>query len=159
VNKLAIYPGTFDPMTYGHLDVIERTLDIFPEVLVAVTETSRKKLTFSLEERLAMVKQATRGLKGVRVEPFGGLVVDFARRNKTNILVRGLRMISDFEYEFQLAGMNHKLNKNFETVFLMAEIENQIISSNFVKEIAALKGDLVQFVPNIVIKALKTKFK
>lgn len=159
MNTLAIYPGTFDPITYGHLDVIERTLQVFSEVLVAVAETSRKKLTFNLEERLAMIRQATRGMNNVRIEPFSGLVVDFARQKKTNVLVRGLRMISDFEYEFQMALTNRRLAEDVETVFLMPSEKFSFISSTMLKETAALDADISSFVPAFVQEQLRIKLK
>ena len=154
MSQLAIYPGTFDPITYGHLDVIERTKAVFPEVIVAVAKTSRKKLTFNLDERLDMVKQATKDI-GVRVEPFSGLVVDFARANKTNILIRGLRMISDFEYEFQMALTNRRLAEDIETVFLMPSENHSFISSTLLKETASLGADISSFVPDFVEKKIK----
>ena len=159
MNKLAIYPGTFDPITYGHLDVIERTKAIFPQVIVAVAQTSRKKLTFDLEERLDMIKQATKGMEGIRVEPFDGLVVEFARKKKTNVLIRGLRMISDFEYEFQMALTNRRLSKEVETVFLMPSEEYSFLSSKLIKETAALGADISSLVPKNVQRRLKERLR
>jgi len=159
MSNLAIYPGTFDPITYGHLDVIERTKAIFSEVIVAVAQTSRKKLTFDLDERIDMIKQATKGMSGVRVEPFNGLVVDFARTKNTNILIRGLRMISDFEYEFQMALTNRRLAEDIETVFLMPSEKHSFISSTLLKETASLGANISSFVPDFVEKNMKAKIK
>jgi len=157
VNKLAIYPGTFDPITFGHLDVIVRTNHIFPEVIVAVAETSRKNLLFSLEERIDMVKEATKDLKGVRVEAFNSLVVNFARKKKAGVLIRGLRMISDFEYEFQMALTNRRLAEDIETVFLMPSEKHSFISSTLLKEVSTLGADVSTLVPDFVEKKLKAK--
>ena len=157
MSKLAIYPGTFDPITYGHLDIIERTLRIFPQVIVVVAQTSRKKLLFDVDERVAMVRQATKGLRGVRVEAFSGLVVDVARKYKTNILIRGLRMVSDFEYEFQMALTNRRLAGNIETVFLMPSEKHSFISSTLLKEVAHLGADISPLVPNFVEKHFRAK--
>jgi len=157
MSKLAIYPGTFDPITYGHLDIIERTLRIFPQVIVVVAQTSRKKLLFDVDERVAMVRQATKGLRGVRVEAFSGLVVDVAKKYKTNILIRGLRMVSDFEYEFQMALTNRRLAGNIETVFLMPSEKHSFISSTLLKEVAHLGADISTLVPKFVEKNLRAK--
>ncbi|MDP8265880.1 MAG: pantetheine-phosphate adenylyltransferase [Candidatus Aceula meridiana] len=159
MSNLAIYPGTFDPITYGHLDVIKRTRAIFSEVIVAVAQTSRKKLTFKCGERLDMVKQATKDMGGVKVEPFDGLVVNFARKKKTNILIRGLRMISDFEYEFQMALTNRRFAEDIETVFLMPSENHSFISSTLLKETASLGADISSFVPGFVEKNIKAKMK
>ncbi|MDP8264707.1 MAG: pantetheine-phosphate adenylyltransferase [Candidatus Aceula lacicola] len=157
MNKLAIYPGTFDPVTFGHLDVIERTNHIFPEVIVAVAETSRKNLLFSLQERIDMVREATKDLQGVRVETFNSLVVDFARKKKAGVLIRGLRMISDFEYEFQMALTNRRLAEDIETVFLMPSEKHSFISSTLLKEVSALGADVSTLVPGFVQEKLKAK--
>ena len=157
MNKLAIYPGTFDPVTFGHLDVIERTNHIFPEVIVAVAETSRKNLLFSLQERIDMVREATKDLQGVRVETFNSLVVDFARKKKAGVLIRGLRMISDFEYEFQMALTNRRLAEDIETVFLMPSEKHSFISSTLLKEVSTLGADVSTLVPDFVEKKLKAK--
>jgi len=159
MSKLAIYPGTFDPITYGHIDLIERTRHIFPEVIVAVAQTSRKKLMFDASERFEMVRQATKSMKGVRVELFNGLVVDFAQKNKTNVLIRGLRMISDFEYEFQMALTNRRFADKVETVFLMPSEKYFFISSTLLKETAALGADISTFVPKFVEHKIRAKLK
>lgn len=155
----AIYPGTFDPITLGHLDLIERTRHIFPEVIVAVARTSRKKLMFDAQERLAMVQEAVKGMKGVRAELFTGLVVDFAQKNNTKVLIRGLRMISDFEYEFQMALTNRRFAKNVETVFMMPSEKYSFISSTLLKETAALGADISTFVPSFVEKKMRAKIR
>lgn len=155
----AIYPGTFDPITFGHIDLIERTRHIFPEVIVAVAQTSRKKLMFDAHERLAMVQEAIKGIKGVRAELFSGLVVDFAQKSNTKVLIRGLRMISDFEYEFQMALTNRRFAKNVETVFLMPSEKYSFISSTLLKETAALGADISTFVPDFVERKIRAKIK
>ncbi|MFA6378696.1 MAG: pantetheine-phosphate adenylyltransferase [Candidatus Omnitrophota bacterium] len=159
MSQLAVYPGTFDPITNGHIDLIERARHIFPEVIVAVAGTSRKKLLFNTEERVAMVKQATKGMGGVKVQVFNGLVVDFAKKNKTRVLLRGIRMISDFEYEFQMTLTNRRLAEQIETVFLMPSEKYFFISSTLLKEVAALGANISTFVPHFVAQKLKAKLK
>jgi pantetheine-phosphate adenylyltransferase len=164
MKRIGLYPGTFDPITFGHIDIIKRAANIVDYLYIGTPLVNKKKTIFSTSERVSLINKVVSSFnadikKKIKVVSFSGLTTSYCKKISANIIFRGLRVASDFEYEFQLAGMNNKLNKSLETVFLMAEIENQIISSNFVKEIAALKGDLVQFVPNIVIKALKAKFK
>ena len=159
----AIYPGTFDPITYGHIDVIKKGLNIVDKVIVAISESNNKNYLFDSEERISIVKKALyKDLKfkknKVQVILFNTLTTDLCKKNKSKIILRGLRAVSDFEYEFQLAGMNRKLNDNIETIFLMSNVENQIISSKFVKEIASLGGDINKFTTKSTIKALKNKY-
>ena len=163
MRKIAIYPGTFDPITYGHVDVIKKSLKLFDKVIVAISEVSQKDRLFDVEERTKIVNNALfKDLKlkknNIKVITFNCLTTDLCKKYKSNIILRGLRAASDFEYEFQLAGMNKKLNKLVETVFLMSDPENQIISSKFVKEIIELKGDIRKFTTKTVIKSLKNKF-
>lgn len=153
----AIYPGSFDPITYGHLDVIKRALKIFDEVIVSVAHNPQKNPLFTLEERVKMVKRATKNLSHVKVEDFSGLVVDYARKKKINVIIRGIRMISDFEYEFQMALTNRRLNQEVETIFLMPSESLSFLSSKLLKEAASLGADLSQFVPSYVERALKDK--
>lgn len=155
----AIYPGTFDPVTYGHIDIIKRAQDIFSEVVVAVAHNPHKKPLFNIQERLSMLKQATSGMKGITVVDFDGLVVDYARSKKIHVLVRGLRMISDFEYEFQMVLTNMKLAPDIETIFLMPQESYSYLSSRLLKEAASLGADLSHFVPDFVEKALKSKLR
>jgi pantetheine-phosphate adenylyltransferase len=157
--QIAVYPGTFDPITYGHIDLIKRAQEIFPELIVAVAHNPHKKPLFSLEERVAMLKKATAGLKGIEISSFDGLVVDFARKRKSKVLIRGLRMISDFEYEFQMALTNRKLSADIETIFLMPQESYSYLSSKLLKEAASLGADLSSFVPDFVEKALKQKLR
>ena len=161
--KKAIYPGTFDPITFGHIDLIKKSLNIFDKVIVAVSDGNTKNYLFSAEERENLIKQALfkdlkLSKKKIDVTSFKTLTTDFCRKIKSNVIIRGLRATSDFEYEFQLAGMNKKLNNLVETVFLMSDPENQIISSKFVKEIIELNGDIRKFTTKTVIKSLKNKF-
>jgi pantetheine-phosphate adenylyltransferase len=155
----AIYPGSFDPVTYGHIDLIKRAQDIFSEVIVAVAHNPQKKPIFSVKERVKLLKNATEDLKGVTVVDFGGLVIDYARRQKVKVLVRGLRMISDFEYEFQMALTNRKLDPNIETIFLMPHESYSYLSSRLLKEAAFLGADLSDFIPDFVEEALKKKLR
>ena len=159
----AIYPGTFDPITYGHVDVIKKALNFVDKVIVAISESINKNYLFNSEERISIVKNALyKDLKfkknKINVISFNTLTTDLCKMNKSKIILRGLRAVSDFEYEFQLAGMNRKLNDNIETIFLMSNVENQIISSKFVKEIASLGGDVNKFTTKSTIKALKNKY-
>ncbi|MDC3151986.1 pantetheine-phosphate adenylyltransferase [Candidatus Pelagibacter sp.] len=161
--KKAIYPGTFDPITFGHIDLIKKSLNIFDKVIVAVSDGNTKNYLFSAEEREYLIKKALFNdlkfsKKKIHVTSFKTLTTDFCKKMKSNVIIRGLRATSDFEYEFQLAGMNKKLNNLVETVFLMSDPENQIISSKFVKEIIELKGDIRKFTTKTVIRSLKNKF-
>jgi pantetheine-phosphate adenylyltransferase len=156
--KRAIYPGSFDPVTNGHLDVVERARKLFDEVIVAVAQNDEKQALFSLEERLDMLKQTVGRFDNVRVAQFDGLLVEFARAEQAAAVIRGLRAVSDFEFEFQMALMNRKLEGSVETLFLMPKEEYTYLSSRLVKEIARLGGDVSKFVPGIVAAALGRKF-
>ena len=159
----AIYPGTFDPITFGHIDVIKKGLKIADNVIIAISDINNKNYLFDVEERIEIVKKALfvdLKLKRnkVKVIGFKSLTTDLCKKYNANIILRGLRAVSDFEYEFQLAGMNRKLNSKIETIFLMSNVENQIISSNFVKEIISLGGDIKKFTTKSTIKYLKDKY-
>jgi len=161
--KTAIYPGTFDPITYGHIDVIKKSLNIFDRVVVATTDNKNKNYYFSIEDRLNLInnslfKDLKLSKKKIKVVSFNNLTIDLCKKYKATAIIRGLRAVSDFEYEFQLAGMNKKLNSKIETMFLMSDVENQIISSKFVKEIASLGGNINRFVTKYTVKMLKNKF-
>ncbi len=155
----AIYPGTFDPITNGHLDIIERAAEIFSEVIVAVAQNSAKEPLFTDEERLEMIRSSVRHLKNVQVDCFEGLLVAYAKKKKASVVVRGLRAVSDFEYEFQMALTNRKLAGKLTTVFLMPHEKYTYLSSSLVREIAQHGGNVSDFVPEVVLKKLKKKFK
>ena len=164
MSKVAIYPGTFDPITFGHIDVIKKSLKLFEKIIVAVSDGENKDYLFDVEERIQIINKALFNdlkLKRKKIEiiSFTSLTTDLCKKYKSNIILRGLRAVSDFEYEFQLAGMNRKLNNNIETLFLMSDVENQIISSKFVKEIIKLNGDIKKFTTKSTIKALKDKYE
>ncbi|WP_435152413.1 pantetheine-phosphate adenylyltransferase [Candidatus Pelagibacter bacterium nBUS_44] len=164
MNKTAIYPGTFDPITYGHIDVIKKALKLFDKIVVGVSDVSNKNYLFNSDERIdivnkALFKDLKLNPKKISIVPFSSLTTDLCKKYKSNIILRGLRAVSDFEYEFQLAGMNRKLNNNIETIFLMSDVENQIISSRFVKEIVKLNGDIRKFTTKSTIKSLKDKYE
>ena len=162
--KVAIYPGTFDPITFGHIDLIQKSLKLFDKIVVAVSSGENKNYLFEAEERIEIIKKAlfkdlNFNKKKITVISFTSLTTDVCKKYKSNIILRGLRAVSDFEYEFQLAGMNRKLNNNIETIFLMSDVENQIISSRFVKEIIKLNGDIKKFTTKSTIKSLKEKYE
>ena len=164
MNKVAIYPGTFDPITFGHIDVIKKSLKLFDRIIVGVSNAGNKNYLFNTEERINIVNKALfndlkLNKKKILVVSFSSLTTDLCKKYKSNIILRGLRAVSDFEYEFQLAGMNRKLNNNIETIFLMSDVENQIISSRFVKEIVKLNGDIKKFTTKSTIKSLKDKYE
>ena len=164
MKNIAIYPGTFDPITFGHIDVIKKSLKIVDKVIVGISDGNQKNFLFSLDERIEIVKRALyKDLKfkknKVDVIKFNTLTTDLCKKYKSNIILRGLRAVSDFEYEFQLAGMNRKLNNQVESIFLMSDVENQIISSRFVKEIAQHNGDLKKFTTKSTIKSLKEVYE
>tara|TARA_B100001540_G_C15536607_1_gene519424 strand:- start:219 stop:713 length:495 start_codon:yes stop_codon:yes gene_type:complete len=164
MKKTAIYPGTFDPITYGHIDVIQKSLKIVDKVIVAISNGNQKNYLFSIDERIKIVNKALfSDLKfnknKIKVISFYSLTTDLCKKYKSNIILRGLRAASDFEYEFQLAGMNRKLNSNVETIFLMSDIKNQIISSRLIKEVAELNGDIKKFTTKSTINSLKKKYE
>ena len=156
--KKAVTPGTFDPITYGHLDVITRAAQLMDEVVVAVAASPGKSPLFTLEERTALAREATEHLENVRVEPFDGLLVDFVKNVDAEVIVKGLRAITDFEYEFQMAALNYQLARQLETVFIMSPPQYMSLSSSIVRELARLKSPVDQFVPPCVAKALAAKF-
>ena len=158
----AVYPGTFDPITYGHIDVIRKGLKVVDQIIVAISNGNNKDYLFNTDERISIVKKALfKDLKfsrsNIKVITFDSLTTELCKKYKSNIILRGLRAVSDFEYEFQLAEMNRKLNNKIETIFLMSDVENQIISSKFVKEIIKLNGDVKKFITKSTIKSLKNK--
>ncbi len=162
--KTAIYPGTFDPITYGHVDVIKKALKIVDKLIVAISDVNQKKNLFTAVERIEIVRKALfKDLKfnknKIKIISFNSLTTNLCNKYKSNIILRGLRAVSDFEYEYQLAGMNKKLNKNIETIFLMSDVNNQIISSRLIKEIIELNGDVKKFTTKSTIHSLKKKYE
>ncbi len=163
MKKIAIYPGTFDPITYGHIDVIRKSLSLVDNLIIGVSNSLNKKYLFDADERIEIIKNALFkdlrfSKKKLKVITFNNLTTSLCKKYNSRLILRGLRAVSDFEYEFQLAGMNRKLNNNVETLFLMSDVENQIISSKFVKEIVKLGGDIKKFTTKSTIKFLKEKF-
>ena len=156
--KRALTPGTFDPITNGHVDVIGRAAQLFDEVIVSVAVSERKNPLFSLEERVALAREATAHLPNVKVVPFEGLLVDFAKQAQANVFVKGLRAVTDFEYEFQMTALNYQLDPSIETIFIMSPPEYMYLSSSIVREIASMHGPLKDFVPACVQRALEEKF-
>ena len=159
MKNIAIYPGSFDPITYGHLDIIKRAVRIFDKVIVAVAHNSEKNPLFNISERVELLKKATRNIKGVEIDDFQGLVVEYVKRKKLRVVIRGLRMISDFEYEFQMALTNRKLSQDVETIFMMPSESYSYLSSKLIKETAALGANLKGFVPAFVEEAIKLKMR
>lgn len=159
MKKIAVYPGTFDPFTAAHIDIAKRALRIFDEIIVAVAPSQKKSPLFTLEERLNLIRKSVEGLDGVRTEAFQGLLVDYVEAKKGIAVIRGLRAVSDFEYELQMAHMNRRLNTDIETVFLMPSEEYSFLTSTMVKEVASFGGSVKGLVHEVVEKALKDKFK
>ena len=157
MKKKAIYPGTFDPLTYGHIDIIKRASTLFDELIVAVTENNDKTPLFSLEDRTQFVHKAVSGSTNVTVTSFNKVLVDFAHEQGINIIIRGLRAVSDFEYEFQMALMNKELRPDIEPLFIMSDSSYSFVSSKMIKQIAQLNGDLSKFVPDFVVEAVRNK--
>ncbi|PKN13081.1 MAG: pantetheine-phosphate adenylyltransferase [Deltaproteobacteria bacterium HGW-Deltaproteobacteria-4] len=157
-HHIAVYPGSFDPITYGHLDIIDRGLEVFDELIVAIARNSGKQALFSIEERTAMIQRVVGNNPRVRVGTFDGLLVDYVVENNARVILRGLRAVSDFEYEFQIAQMNHTVKKEVETLFMMTSVPYGYLSSSIVKEVAALHGPIETFVPPPVREALEAKF-
>lgn len=157
MNRTAIYPGSFDPVTYGHLDLIERSSRLFDNIVVGVANNTRKATLFSAQERLEMLQETTKKIKGIHVELFDGLVIKYAHKHGTNILIRGLRVISDFDYEVQMALTNRRLDDRIETVLLVPSEGVTFLSSSLIKEAASLGADISSFVPKIVEKKMKDK--
>ena len=158
-KSAAIYAGSFDPLTNGHVDIVMRGLKTFDTIIFAVANNSNKKHLFDLETRMQLARESFKGVKGVEIQTFDGLLVDFAQKSEINVMLRGLRAVNDFEYEFQLATMNRSLNPNIETILMMTSQEWFFISSNIIKEAAKFGGDVSQMVPKPVWNALQSKFK
>lgn len=159
MRKIAIYPGTFDPITNGHVDLVERGLRIFDEVIIAIATAQKKQPLFTIRERLNLIESAVKGYKNVRVESFDGLLVEYVKSRNGIAVIRGLRAVSDFEYELQMALMNRRLDLKIETVFMMPSEEYSFLTSTMVKEVASFGGSVKGLVPEIVEKALRSKFK
>jgi len=158
MKKIAVYPGSFDPITYGHLDILNRGLNVFDEIIIAVACNSQKKTLFSIEERMGLIKQVVGNESRVRVDTFSGLLIDYVNSQEAHVIIRGLRAISDFEYEFQIAQMNSSIGQKMETLFMMTSLQYGYLSSSIVKEVCALKGNIDGFVPPEVKAALRRKF-
>jgi pantetheine-phosphate adenylyltransferase len=159
MTKLAICPGSFDPITFGHLDIIERGSKVFNEVIVAVFNNQSKSPLFSVEERMELIKESTKHLPNVKVDSNDGLLIDYAEEKNAQVILRGLRAVSDFEYEMQITAMNRKLDSKIETLFMMTNNQYSFLSSSIVKEVAKYKADVTDLVPVVVAEALKSKFK
>lgn len=157
-DKVAIYPGTFDPITNGHISILNRALKIFDKLVIAILNNTQKAPLFTLEERLAMIREVLKGVENIEVDSFDGLLVDYAVKRETNVVIRGLRALSDFEYEFQLALMNRKLNRDVQSVFLMTDYKWFYTSSTIIKEAARWGGDISGLVPPLVCRKLREKF-
>src|SRR3990167_6325781 len=155
----AIYPGTFDPITNGHIDILLRSLRIFEHIVVGIGPNPKKTALFSLTERISMIQKSVKGISNVSVETFNGLLVDFAKKHNARAIIRGLRAVSDFEYEFQMALMNRKLDDSIETVFLMPSEEYSYLTSSIIKVVSSLNGDISSLVPVHVHTILKNRFK
>ena len=155
--KVAIYPGTFDPITNGHLDIITRSIKFVDKLIIAVSDNNKKKTMFNISERVQMIKKVIQdiNISNIEVDSFNGLLINYANKKQATVIIRGLRAISDFEYEFQMTGMNYKLDPRIETIFLMSSDKYQLISSKLIKEISLLKGDVSKFVPKVVEEELK----
>jgi len=158
MQKIAVYPGSFDPVTNGHIDIVERGLKVFDKIIVAILHNSSKKFLFTIEERIKMIEESLSGFSNIEVDSFEGLLVDYAKKREANAILRGMRAVSDFEYEFQLALMNRKLNKDVQTVFLMTGLRWIFTSSSIIKEAARFGGDIEGMVPPVVNRKLKEKF-
>ncbi len=159
MTRRAVYPGTFDPVTFGHIDLIKRTTKLFDQVIVAVASDSRKEVLFSVKERIAMLEIATKGISQISVEGFDGLLVNYVKRKKARVMIRGLRMISDFEYEFQMALTNRRLDPQIETIYMMPKESYCYLSSKLIKEAALLGANLEAFVPDFVERKLKARLR
>lgn len=157
-RRIAVYPGSFDPITYGHLDIIERGLEVFDQLIVAVARNSEKRALFTIDERLSMIREALGHDPRVQVDTFEGLLVDYVVANDARVILRGLRAVSDFEYEFQIAQMNHTVKEEVETLFMMTSVPFGYLSSSIVKEVASLRGPISSFVPPVVREAFEAKY-
>ncbi len=158
LNRIAVYPGSFDPVTYGHLDIIQRSLRIFDQVIVAVARNSQKNSLFTIEERVALIRSVLQDEPRVSVDTFTGLLIDYVAARKAHVVIRGLRAISDFEYEFQIAQMNSSIGHNIETLFMMTSVQYGYLSSSIVREVCALGADVDSFVPPAVKTAMLAKY-
>ena len=165
MSKIALYPGTFDPVTNGHLDIMQRACRICDSLIIAVAENDKKYPLFDIEDRMNLISEAVKTSEklknhsdSIKIKSFNSLLIEFAKNNSVSMIIRGLRAVSDFDYEFQMAGMNSRLNSNIETIFLMASETNQFVASRFVKEVASFGGDVSTFVPSNVYQAIKKKY-